>query len=289
MTSAKRARLARWLAGDGIEIGALHRPLEVPGGTRVRYVDHLDEDGLRATYPELAGYDLVPVSVIGSAEDLSGFEDSSLDFVIANHLLEHLEYPLRGLLEFQRVLKPGGLLYLSLPDKRVTFDRDRELTTTDHLIEEHVRSDAADHRRAHYLDWAVHVDKVQPADVENHVDDLMERHYSIHFHVWRPDTFLDFVTRARADAGLELAALQLAGLEFEGDDEFCLLLVNGQADVPRLPPVTVQADLRNAPGSAPGGAPSPRTPSPSLRRRVAATPIGPPVRAVLRTLRKGPR
>ena len=281
MTSAKRARLAQWLEGDGIEIGALHRPLEVPPGARVRYVDHLDEAGLRAAYPELAALPLAPVSVIGSAEDLSAFDDGSVDFVIANHLLEHLEYPLRGLVEFQRVLRPGGLLYLSLPDKRVTFDRDRALTTTEHLISEHVRSDAEAHRREHYLDWARHVDKAKAPDVERHADGLMEKGYSIHFHVWRQDTFLDFLTRARAETDLDLATLQLAGVEFEDDDEFTLLLAKGPFDAPRLPPAPVRRDARGNGAAPPDGT--------SLRRRVAATPIGPPVRAVLRTLRRTAR
>lgn len=295
MTSAKRARLARWLEGDGIEIGALHRPLAVPEGAHVRYVDHLTEADLRAHYPELAGLPLTPVSVIGSAEDLSAFADSSLDFVIANHLLEHLEYPLRGLLEFQRVLKPGGLLYLALPDKRVTFDRDRELTTTDHLMGEHLRSDAEKNRRDHYLDWSVNVDEKEPgAEAEAHADDLMRRAYSIHFHVWRPDTFLDFLARARTQGELDLAVLQFSALEFDGDDEFCLLLAKGPVSSRRLPPSAVQADARSD-TSPPPADPVPASnhvavaSEPSLRRRVADSPIGPPVKAVLRVLGRSGR
>ncbi|MFZ0216388.1 MAG: class I SAM-dependent methyltransferase, partial [Candidatus Dormiibacterota bacterium] len=106
----KRDRLARWLTGRGIEIGALHRPLQVPGEAQVTYIDHLPVEKLREHYPELAGLPLTPVTIIGSAEDLSAFADGSVDFVIANHLLEHLEYPAKGLIEFQRVLRPGGIV-----------------------------------------------------------------------------------------------------------------------------------------------------------------------------------
>ena len=40
----------RFLRGDGIEIGALDFPLRLPRGARVRYVDHLDEAGLRSVH-----------------------------------------------------------------------------------------------------------------------------------------------------------------------------------------------------------------------------------------------
>src|SRR5260370_8654769 len=126
--SVKRRRLASWLQGRGIEIRALHRPLAVATGASVTYVDRLPVAELREHYPELADLPLTPVAVIGNAEDLSAFDDQSLDFVIANHLLEHLEYPIRGLLEFQRALRPAGLVYLALPAERQPLAKKPPLT-----------------------------------------------------------------------------------------------------------------------------------------------------------------
>jgi hypothetical protein len=42
----------RFLRGDGTEIGALDFPLRVPRRARVRYVDYLDEPGLRESHSE---------------------------------------------------------------------------------------------------------------------------------------------------------------------------------------------------------------------------------------------
>lgn len=273
----KRARLAQWLTGRGIEIGALHQPLEVPSRAHVTYVDHLTVDGLREHYPELADLPLTPVTAVCSADDLGPFADSSLDFVIANHLLEHMEYPARALLEFQRVLKPGGIVYLALPDKRSTFDRDRQLTTVTHLIEEHQAGSAASNRRAHYLDWVEHVgEKLPPPEVEQRADDLMARGYSIHFHVWRPDTFVDFLSAARASLGLELELLEFAAAEAPGDTEFVLLLgKHGPAD-PILPPPE-PAEPAAAQPPADGAVRR-------FRRMVGRTPLGPPLRAARRRL-----
>ena len=44
--------------------------------------------------------------------------------------------PLRGLAEWIRVLKPGGILVLIFPHKDRTFDHRRSVTTLNHLIED---------------------------------------------------------------------------------------------------------------------------------------------------------
>ncbi len=243
--SEKRRRLSAWLQGDGIEIGALHNPLPLPPGARVRYVDHLPEAELRKHYPELDGQPFAPVSIIGSAQDLSTVGDASVDFVIANHLLEHLEDPVAGLKEFQRVLRPDGVLYLALPDKRRTFDRDRELTPVRHLIDEH-RHGAEANRRQHYLDWATRVDKKD----DTHAAGLLETGYSIHFHVWRGDTFLDFLVAARKEFDLDFEVVQFAGLETPDDDEFIVVVVKGRTDRVPLPSGNGQVQFAKPPAPA---------------------------------------
>jgi SAM-dependent methyltransferase len=241
----KRRRLSAWLRGDGIEIGALHVPLGIHRTARVRYVDRLTADEQRRQYPELAGVDLAPVDVIGSAEDLSAFDDSSLDFVIANHLLEHLEDPIAALLEFERVLEPGGVVYLGLPDQRRTFDSDRELTSVDHLLRDHEEG-AVTSRRDHYVDWARHVAHVQPGELDGYVESYMSDAYSIHFHCWQPDTFLDFFVAVREKFGLDFELLAFAPPENEDDVEFIVILAKGRNDGVRLPPGPPPSRLRDS-------------------------------------------
>ena len=119
----------RYLEGRGLEIGALHHPLPVPRSVQVRYVDRLSVADLRSHYPELASLPLVPLDLIDDGETLTMVPDGSQDFVIANHFLEHCEDPIKTLGTFFRVLRPGGILYLAVPEKHHTFDRDRPVTT----------------------------------------------------------------------------------------------------------------------------------------------------------------
>ncbi len=186
---------ARYLKGDGIEIGALHNPLKVPPGAGVRYVDRMSVEDLRRQYPELEHEPLTPVDIIDDGERLSTIGDSTQDFVIANHFLEHCENPLGALQHMLRVLKGGGVLYIAVPDKRFTFDRERPVTPFAHLSKDLIEGPQCS-RRQHYEEWATHVEKkTDHGEIERRADELMAKGYSIHFHVWSPTEMLEIFSK----------------------------------------------------------------------------------------------
>ena len=203
-----RRRLAeRHLRGTGLEIGALHLPQAVPAHVTVRYVDRTDLEGLRRHYPELAGEDLVAPDIVDDAERLGTVPDASQDFVIANHVIEHCEDPLGTLAAHARVLRPGGVLFMAVPDGRAGIDAGRAPTPFAHVLADH-REGPERSREAHYREWAEQVDlrlgTIAAADVDAHARGLAERGYSIHFHVWEPEGFLDLLRRAREELALPL-------------------------------------------------------------------------------------
>jgi ubiquinone/menaquinone biosynthesis C-methylase UbiE len=80
--------------------------LPVPASqATVKYVDYKTTEELRQSYPELRNLALVHIDYIGNAEDLSSIPSGSQNFVILNHVFEHLINPIKALSEFDRVLK----------------------------------------------------------------------------------------------------------------------------------------------------------------------------------------
>jgi predicted SAM-dependent methyltransferase len=200
--AARRAAIARrHIRGSGIEIGALHNPLRLPRGARVRYVDRMPVEELRRQYPELKGESLVDVDLIDDGERLASVPIESQDFVVANHFLEHCENPVLALLNMFRVLRDGGVLYLAVPDKRFTFDVDRQPTPLGHVLDDYEHGSERS-RRGHFEEWARLVDHVPDAELERHVEDLLARHYSIHFHVWTQADVLELLVELRQRFGL---------------------------------------------------------------------------------------
>jgi predicted SAM-dependent methyltransferase len=64
------------------------------------------------------------VDFFGNASDLSQFADESVEVIYTSHVLEHFYYGLGNelittLSEWYRVLKPGGKLYVSVPNLQV--------------------------------------------------------------------------------------------------------------------------------------------------------------------------
>jgi hypothetical protein len=176
------------LAGEGIEIGALHSPAPLDSKrAHVLYVDNLPLDDLRERYGKNVGADRIRApDVVCDGATLAPFLPSSLDFIVARHLLEHLPDPLAALIRWHEVLRPGGLLFLSLPHREHTFDKERPRTTLEHLLADY-REPSAVRDFEHYLEWAEKVNNRAPGGPAfQRATELALMGYAIHYHVWEP-------------------------------------------------------------------------------------------------------
>lgn len=185
----RRIELAsKYIRGKGIEIGALHQPLQIPASADVKYIDRLNKNDLLYHYPELSSLPIVSPDIIDDAEDLNKIEDSKYDFCICNHLLEHLADPICALKNWIRILKPGGILYVAVPDISNQLDTGRELTTLEHLIGDNTEKDI-DKDYKHFVECAKYWNKI--IDV-NDIDKIAKKNwnmnYSIHYHTFNKDS-----------------------------------------------------------------------------------------------------
>ena len=188
-----------YLEGEGIEIGALHSPVPVRPPARVRYVDRMTVADLRRQYPELNAYSLIEADILDNGELLTTIPDSSQDFVISSHFLEHCQDTIGAVKAMLRVLKPGGVIYCAVPDKRLTFDRNRPVTSFEHLVRDHLEGPAWS-REMHFEEWVTLGEEMNTRSKS--VQELMDMDYSIHYHVWTQAGLLELFGRLVTETGL---------------------------------------------------------------------------------------
>ncbi|MCW0236079.1 MAG: class I SAM-dependent methyltransferase [Ferrovibrio sp.] len=179
-----RAFIARrYLAGSGIEIGALGTPLDLPPNAQAKYVDRMSLDDLYREFPEMAQRRLQAPDIVDNGETLASIPDGSLDFIVANHFLEHCENLLGTLRTHTAKLRKGGRLFYAVPNRDFTFDRHRPTTPFEHLVQDD-REGPEKARAAHYLEWATLVNGKQGEEARLHAEKLQRENYSIHYHAW---------------------------------------------------------------------------------------------------------
>lgn len=208
-----------YLKGNGIEIGALHQPLPVSILAHVKYIDQFPVFELRKHYPELSGFSLVNLDIIDNAEKLEKIEDATQDFVIASHLIEHCEDPIGAFINWMRVLKKDGVIYLAIPDKRFTFDKNRPVTSIEHLIRDYKEGPAWS-RRQHYEEWVTKISENGVQDVEKEINSLIDTGYSIHFHVWTQAEMFELLTTLHRDFKIDFDVL----VSFQNKKEVIFIL-----------------------------------------------------------------
>jgi SAM-dependent methyltransferase len=145
----------RYLSGRGIEIGAQQVPTDVSKDCTVEYVDVLSNELLVKRYG-LPSTELVPLTHVIDGNDLSVYGTGELDFLIANHVLEHFDDPVGGGIEWIRILKEGGRLFVTLPNYRGNcYDFKRLPATSDHLtLDYHDIIGRTERNLKHYEDFA---------------------------------------------------------------------------------------------------------------------------------------
>lgn len=206
----------KYLKGKGVEFGALHNPLHVPEMSQVVYADRFTKRELIRRFPELTALSesIVETDITLDLNDgdFSKLKSHKFDFFIANHVIEHLINPLRFLKDLHDAMDKGSILYLSVPDKNYTFDKNRALTSCDHLWQDFLQ-DTRELSQGHLNDFILNItkDHIEPERREKMYfknDKVpwnllrkravynLHKKRSIHVHVWNKTTFAEFLSFA---------------------------------------------------------------------------------------------
>lgn len=107
-------------------------------------------------------------------------EDNTYDWVICNHVLEHVESDIKAMQEILRILKPGGRAIMQVPINYTYKETHEDLSITDPKERERVFGQY-DHVRWHGLDYPERIKqagfKVEKFDIKHHLSaELVERY-----------------------------------------------------------------------------------------------------------------
>lgn len=219
MTHAGRA--PELCKGIGLEIGSLHKPL--PLDACVIHVDRFSTEELKCNYAKdknISIDQIRQVQVAWKDGVYPFFDNNAFDFVVNSHVLEHVCNPGRQIMEWLRVIRPGGVLYMIVPDKNYCFDRKRQVTPIQHLLQE-FKDNISEVSIDHYYDYMINTSG-EHGHIYDCSDASIEKCYkaqnSIHVHTFDPASLREFI---------DLMAIELNATpihyEFHGLNMHCAL------------------------------------------------------------------
>jgi glycosyltransferase involved in cell wall biosynthesis/SAM-dependent methyltransferase len=146
-----------------LELGPSYSPI-VPksDGWQTTIIDHADRPALVAKYGAMGVTTLdriEPVDFVWQDGPLTALIPEHLhytfDGLVSSHVGEHVPDLIGFFQTASRLVKPGGLMALALPDKRVCFDFFQPMTTTGDLIEAN-RQGRTRHQRKTFFNQAAY-------------------------------------------------------------------------------------------------------------------------------------
>ncbi len=253
-------RLAiQYLTGKGLELGALHNPIKYdPQKATVMYADKLNKLTAIECFPELEELadSIVETDVIFDLDrdDYQIFRE--YDFIIANHVIEHVVNPIRFIKETCINLKKDALLLLTVPDKEYTHDKNRKLTRYRHVLMEYYLNvkHLSNRHIKDYLKNKLPVENVHPKTKEHFLKNKLPLSYyngnklplnplsrirlynyhrsrSIHVHVWNRESFDFFIHRTISLLDLQLEIVENPPPEESPGEIIYLLRKRGQTPI----------------------------------------------------------
>ena len=179
-----RKEFLRLAQGKGVEIGPGPSPQIINSAhTEVKYIEEKSADEWKGLYADFDDESKEKWSAyqIGTASDI-GEPDSSLDFVFASHVFEHLHNPIGHLKYWSEKLRSGGLVLLVVPQQSGTKDFNQNFSNISNLKQEECGNKFLPSPENYYA-WSQGRGK-------EYIDKLILEKASIHVHTYDYDSMI---------------------------------------------------------------------------------------------------
>lgn len=118
-----------------LEIGAFTRPTLFPSEVDIHFADYYSTEELKTmTSSNLDKDMIVNVDFVCKDDNLEQIPKNFYKLIIANHVLEHVDFFIDYLFTLHNLLIDEGYLFITLPDKKYNFDRFRCDTSISMLL-----------------------------------------------------------------------------------------------------------------------------------------------------------
>jgi SAM-dependent methyltransferase len=118
--------------GFGIELGAAaHNPFDLDGSVNAA-PEQFDPIYVQSQIDLCGSYALV--DVICNGHNIP-FPATSVNYCISSHVIEHFPNPIAGFLEWNRILKDDGIVFMIFPKRdALESDRERNISTLEEIV-----------------------------------------------------------------------------------------------------------------------------------------------------------
>ena len=104
----------KYCIGSGIEIGAAaHNPFGLKICLNV--APDYDFEFFKQSQIELCG-EYYKIDIVGTASSIP-VESNKFDYVVSSHVIEHVSDPIQAFCEWNRILKPNGIIFMIFPKR----------------------------------------------------------------------------------------------------------------------------------------------------------------------------
>ncbi|GHU06688.1 hypothetical protein FACS1894158_13930 [Betaproteobacteria bacterium] len=125
-----------------LELGAQARPTFYKNELNIKFLDYQSKgETCNKDFPGNPNniWDkIVDVDYIVTSDEYHLFVNDKFDVVIANHVIEHVDDVVLFIKNTSNLLADNGVLFLSIPDKKMSFDKFRQNTPFSHIVTDYL-------------------------------------------------------------------------------------------------------------------------------------------------------